>query len=605
MMEAFSELKGLADLSDSFINKTKSHNRRLKEWFNLFKQEVEDIVTNQNISISKSNDTLASEKKLPDILGFVCETGKVANSNLRVSSALACLKKDHILHTKRTTPAKNSPRKTRGKSSQQDRPTGNDTFVKFTTPENNTEKPVNNFTNETSINSLNGEDKQEFYTPVGQNPELSELQTTNAGRTSRKRKSSSPLVSASNVKKVKALNNETVKKSIIRKSLRGQHGKLSESKFFKYHNRLPSAKISGSGFNSVLKENRTSRMKPEPEDNQPMKKVLAARQLKAQEAKRKREEKALKISQQRMKLEKEKDEKRSRRAKEVEKPLLKTVLDTKKKRTREVEKNHSEGPNDSHSTKKVRGTETGTPVKTPRKNATEKLVEKENKREKTQLVEKNYNSQMKSNPRSTQEINQTGTPTKTPRKVAGATHKEGGNKNAEVDMNKTYNTNSSNTKEISVAGTKVVSPVKEVFKTPVPPQRTVPTVKDSTAVNKQQTSPLASKQKSSHHVTGNSQSYEMTPARESFVNYDISEIKSDDSDDDEDCKRNPKPVPGWASGVRLKNALVQQQYRPIDTDLIFGNVFTTPNLEEIMGVKSKRYFKRTSSAVWNSPSAFM
>lgn len=183
----------------------------------------------QNVSISKSNDNSASNSKLPNIIGFVNKTEKVANTNLRVSSALAFLKKDHILHVKRTTPVKISPR---SNSSQQNGPsTSNETYVKFTTPENNVEKPVNNFTNETSISSLNGDEKQEFYTPVGQNPELSECQTTNTGRTNRKRKSSSPLVSTANVKKVKPINGETVsvKKSVIRKSLRGPNGKVSMS----------------------------------------------------------------------------------------------------------------------------------------------------------------------------------------------------------------------------------------------------------------------------------------------------------------------------------------------------------------------------------------
>lgn len=44
-MDAFSELKGLADTADGIINKTKNYDRRLEEWFSLFKQAAVDIVS--------------------------------------------------------------------------------------------------------------------------------------------------------------------------------------------------------------------------------------------------------------------------------------------------------------------------------------------------------------------------------------------------------------------------------------------------------------------------------------------------------------------------------------------------------------------------------
>lgn len=49
-MDAFSELKGLADTADGIINKTKNYDRRLEEWFSLFKQAAVDIVSGYALS---------------------------------------------------------------------------------------------------------------------------------------------------------------------------------------------------------------------------------------------------------------------------------------------------------------------------------------------------------------------------------------------------------------------------------------------------------------------------------------------------------------------------------------------------------------------------
>ncbi|GBM05742.1 hypothetical protein AVEN_55835-1 [Araneus ventricosus] len=98
------------------------------------------------------------------------------------------------------------------------------------------------------------------------------------------------------------------------------------------------------------------------------------------------------------------------------------------------------------------------------------------------------------------------------------------------------------------------------------------------------------------------ESYAITPARSSFVSYDISEIRSDSEEEEQET--NSKPIPAWATGVRLRNALLQQHHHPIDTDELFGNVVDLPDLAVIMGVSKKQYGKRTSSAVWNSSFSF-
>ncbi|NXX48744.1 INCE protein, partial [Tricholaema leucomelas] len=76
------------------------------------------------------------------------------------------------------------------------------------------------------------------------------------------------------------------------------------------------------------------------------------------------------------------------------------------------------------------------------------------------------------------------------------------------------------------------------------------------------------------------------------------DLNSDDSTDDESEPR--KPVPAWAEGSQLNQAVVHQYYHPVDVDQIFGLILS-PKLEDIFGKSKPRYFKRTSSAVWTSP----
>ncbi|GFR01753.1 INCENP_ARK-bind domain-containing protein [Trichonephila clavata] len=98
-------------------------------------------------------------------------------------------------------------------------------------------------------------------------------------------------------------------------------------------------------------------------------------------------------------------------------------------------------------------------------------------------------------------------------------------------------------------------------------------------------------------VQKKNESYAITPVHSSFVSYDISEIKSDDSDDEEE--NLSKPIPSWANGILLRNALLQQYHNPVNTDELFGNYFPPLDLNLMMGVMKKVY-KRTSSAIWNS-----
>ncbi|XP_075281844.1 inner centromere protein-like [Opisthocomus hoazin] len=76
------------------------------------------------------------------------------------------------------------------------------------------------------------------------------------------------------------------------------------------------------------------------------------------------------------------------------------------------------------------------------------------------------------------------------------------------------------------------------------------------------------------------------------------DLNSDDSTDDENEPR--KPVPAWADGSQLNEAILHQYYHPVNVDQVFG-LIASPKLEDIFGKSKPRYFKRTSSAVWHSP----
>ncbi|NXL84994.1 INCE protein, partial [Alectura lathami] len=100
-------------------------------------------------------------------------------------------------------------------------------------------------------------------------------------------------------------------------------------------------------------------------------------------------------------------------------------------------------------------------------------------------------------------------------------------------------------------------------------------------------------------------SYQMTPQFQKNPkpptinpnNYGM-DLNSDDSTDDESQPR--KPIPAWASGNQLTQAVIRQYYNPPNIDALFGSI-VSPKLEDIFYKSKPRYFKRTSSAVWNSP----
>ncbi|KAK7795479.1 hypothetical protein U0070_001050, partial [Myodes glareolus] len=98
-------------------------------------------------------------------------------------------------------------------------------------------------------------------------------------------------------------------------------------------------------------------------------------------------------------------------------------------------------------------------------------------------------------------------------------------------------------------------------------------------------------------------SYQMTPQgpkshpKISTDNYGM-DLNSDDSTDDEAHPR--KPIPSWAKGTQLSQAIIHQYYHPPNLPELFGIILPL-DLEDIFKKSKPRYHKRTSSAAWNSP----
>ena len=116
--------------------------------------------------------------------------------------------------------------------------------------------------------------------------------------------------------------------------------------------------------------------------------------------------------------------------------------------------------------------------------------------------------------------------------------------------------------------------------------------------------------------------YDMTPKHEDRVllpstaeDYNIYDLNSDDSTDDEDAPR--KTVPNWVkgtcdyyrkifltsffftSGKLLRSQVVMKSIHPPDATKIFPNAKNrTFDLEKLFNKTERRYVKRTSSEYW-------
>lgn len=105
-------------------------------------------------------------------------------------------------------------------------------------------------------------------------------------------------------------------------------------------------------------------------------------------------------------------------------------------------------------------------------------------------------------------------------------------------------------------------------------------------------------------------SYEMTPLHQQdpfsiYENYDIGDLGSDDSTDEEDCPK--KTIPPWAHPSEL-NGWMHSQEKKVDSRAISirkifppSELLLAPDLARIFKLKRKRFYQRSSSARWDSP----
>ena len=130
-----------------------------------------------------------------------------------------------------------------------------------------------------------------------------------------------------------------------------------------------------------------------------------------------------------------------------------------------------------------------------------------------------------------------------------------------------------------------------------------------TTYSKPAPSVISSPQLNKHHQKhAEIASYELTPANpldEADDNYNISDLSSDDSTDDESCPK--KKVPKWAASTSVNRVMSDQERHVVQHPEISDRIFPpeelllNPDLSNMFNKKRKRFYVRSSSAHWTSP----
>ncbi|KAF8784365.1 inner centromere protein A-like [Argiope bruennichi] len=565
-------LKLLSDLSsssDKIVEENASEFMlpRISEWISLVKNKARSIVESESVD--------SESGVVPSLMPFLKGSSK---KGPRVSTVLTEIQKLHLHKRGKDNVKSRKSRRFSVKTPLQrksDIKGTNETF--FIRSENDTPKlkipppvtKIDGISYSQNVNSSASSSERKEETPLATFTPASGKSTSKIKDRNSKRKSSSEL-SLEKVKKSKVSIDEVNDLREREKSM--QNSNVEELMKSKNSSLLPNnANIKSSVVANavVLKENRVLRSKIETKQEKAVenrKNILALRQQKLQQNKRTREEKMEKTLQQRMKLEKEK--------------LSKLRSGTRKKDC--TNSNKEATPRAMHKivaeNETLGETSNSTKSKEKEKHTSVKKLQMNAKKTGTSVLKSNEKTPIKKNPKHETEkmMNVTYIATEQPTSNKGNFISE---TNIGTNSETLKGVSNDNKPQTHTKGIKTLS------KTMKPLFEQQKQLANSTNSN----TPM--------HRKG-PESYAITPARSSFVSYDISEIRSDSEEEEQET--SSKPIPPWATGVRLRNALLQQHHHPIDTDELFGNFFDPPDLALIMGIKKKHYNKRTSSAVWNS-----
>ncbi|GIY70179.1 hypothetical protein CDAR_167901 [Caerostris darwini] len=542
-------LSDLSVLSDKIIEEKACEINRISEWIEIFEGRADSIVNNESISDSEKLPSLVSYYKGPSE-----RRGK--NEGGRISTVLIDMQKDNLHKNENRGIHKNFPKP----------------LTKSPVPLNNGGRSNCNETFVCHEKSICVSAETPLKTK--ETPSLMSTEGNGIIRSS-KRKSSTELSSGESLKKTRLAKGVKLHQPSEKSLRHAELGKLTKEK-----NSLLSLNSKSSEpvvrRSPRLKENnlRCKMNKKEDKASENLKSILAVRQMKIEENKKKRGEKMEKAHLQKTKLENEK--------------LSKLRIVTSNSGCKEMKSiseiaNKKKYAGENEISKEIccaslkEKTISGKKAFTPGNKNIEKKMSPVKRMQNTPLTRKETdNIQGKTVLNSTFVAKEKNVASS---KVKGKPLKE---KEALVSSSTLTNaTHGVNSKNIS-SSTKIFKVLSK-------------TVKPSTLAEplKQHVNSAIS----NTPVKKGTHSYAMTP-QTSFVSYDISDIKSDDSDEEETA--NSKPIPSWATGVLLRNALLHQHHYPVEVNKLFGNYFEAPDLSAIMGVKNTQYKKRTSSAIWNS-----
>ena len=186
----------------------------------------------------------------------------------------------------------------------------------------------------------------------------------------------------------------------------------------------------------------------------------------------------------------------------------------------------------------------------------------------------------------------------------------GNTANRFIEQWKQLRANANEGTSITATVTKSKNPPSKTHQSPEEPEESIDLMNSTFTIEAKQTvvTPAPNSNNKPNYAVVSS--YEMTPIQQQdpfsiYENYNIGDLGSDDSTDEEDCPK--KVIPPWAHPTEL-GKLMQSQENKVDSRVlniqkIFppDELLLAPDLARIFKHKRKRFYHRSSSARWDSP----